>query len=97
MDQENTPKKMLRCFNCGNASKDWFIDKAVRKYEGEGYDFELTVEEPHCERCGSKLYDRELEEHIRDVAHECILRCRAADFEGDTLSVIPIDGKKMRY
>jgi hypothetical protein len=78
MNQSNNPKKMLRCFNCGNKSVNWITCPAIRKYEGEGYRFDVKVEEPHCELCGSTLYDREIEESIRQLAHENIVKCRAA-------------------
>ena len=43
-----------------------------RKYKGYGYDFELQIEVPHCERCKSPLYDRDIEEEVRQTAHEII-------------------------
>lgn len=50
--------KKIRCFQCGNVSENWILKKSIRKYQGDGYSFELEVETPYCEKCGSPIYDR---------------------------------------
>lgn len=60
------------CFECGHKSKKCHMRLIKRQYKGYGYDFELQIEAPHCERCMSLLYDREIEEEIRESAHKTI-------------------------
>ena len=64
--------KQIICFECGNKSTDYVFYKSIRKYEGYEFKFDLEVETPHCEKCGSQLYDREIEEQIRDKVHNLI-------------------------
>ena len=65
--------KKIICFECGNKSTDYVFKKSIRKYEGDGFKFDLEVETPYCEKCGSQLYDREIEEKVRDKAHNLII------------------------
>ena len=58
-----------RCFECGNNSGNWVRKKSTRIYEGEGYSFGLEVETPYCEKCGAPVYDRDIEQEIREKAH----------------------------
>lgn len=64
--------KKIRCFECGNISENLSLKKSIRKYKGDGYSFELEIETPYCEKCGSPIYDRELEQKIRNRAHKII-------------------------
>lgn len=61
-----------KCFECGNASGNWIYCKSTREYKGEGYCFKLDVETPYCEKCGSPIYDKEIEQKIREKAHAII-------------------------
>ena len=65
-------EKEYRCFECSFKSKNAIFRKSTRRYEGNGYDFELDVETPYCEKCGSPIYDKEIEEEIREKAHKMI-------------------------
>ena len=71
--RRNKKMKKIICFECGNKSTDYVFKKSIRKYEGDGFKFDLEVETPYCEICGSQLYDRDIEEHIRDKAHNLII------------------------
>lgn len=62
----------IRCFECGNKSQKWIYKKTKRKYQRKGYCFELEVETPYCERCGAPIYDKEIEQKIREQAHTLI-------------------------
>ena len=64
--------KEYRCFECGNRTSNCEFRKSTRKYEGDGYEFELNVETPYCEKCGSPIYDKEIEQEIREKAHKLI-------------------------
>lgn len=68
--------KKIRCFQCGNVSEDWILKKSIRKYQGDGYSFELEVETPYCKKCGSPIYDRKMEQEIREKAHKMIQKSR---------------------
>lgn len=61
-----------RCFECGNNSGNWVFKKSTREYKGDGYCFELDVETPYCEKCGSPIYDKEIEKKIREKANKII-------------------------
>ena len=64
--------KEYTCLRCGHKSKKSIMSLIKRQYKGYGYDFELQIEALHCERCMSLLYDREVEEEIRESAHKTI-------------------------
>ena len=66
----------LRCFECGNYSDDYVLQKEKRKYKGDGFNFELTVNTPHCKKCGALLDDKKLEKEIRQKAHNIIVQQR---------------------
>lgn len=68
--------KKIRCFQCGNVSENWILKEYIRKYQGDGYSFELEVETPYCEKCGSPIYDRKIEQEIREKAHKMIQKSR---------------------
>ena len=61
-----------RCFECGNNSGNWIFKKSTREYKGDGYSFVLDVETPYCEKCGSAIYDKEIEQKIREEANRII-------------------------
>lgn len=62
-----------RYFECGNNSGNWIFQKSKREYKGDGFCVELEVETPYCEKCGSPIYDREIEQKIREKVHTIIL------------------------
>lgn len=68
--------KKIRCFQYGNVSEDWILKKSIREYKGDGYSFELEVETPYCKKCGSPIYDRKIEQEIREKAHKMIQKSR---------------------
>ena len=68
--------KKIRCFQCSNVSEDWILKKSIREYKGDGYSFELEVETPYCKKCGSPIYDRKIEQEIREKAHKMIQKLR---------------------
>ena len=55
-DKERSGKmdKMLLCFECGNLS-NYNLRETIRKYEGEGYQFEMLVKIPFCDVCGAPI------------------------------------------
>lgn len=59
------------CFECETINK-YEMRKILRKYEGEGYAFELEVEIPFCPKCGRPLASEAIEEKIRERANAVI-------------------------
>ena len=64
-------EKRWECFECGNVD-DIELKKVIRRYNGEGYDFELEVDVPVCLKCGNEIYDDEIEDIIREKANYII-------------------------
>lgn len=64
-------EKKLLCFECGNLN-NYNLKEIIRKYEGEGYQFEMLVKIPFCEVCGAPIYDEEIENEIAKKANEKI-------------------------
>lgn len=63
--------KKLICFECGKKVL-YEVKEMIRKYEGDGYCFELLVKVPFCAECGAPIYDEDFEEEIRKRANEKI-------------------------
>ena len=64
-------EKKILCFECGNLN-NYNLKEIIRKYEGEGYQFEMLVKIPFCEVCGAPIYDEEIENEIAKKANEKI-------------------------
>lgn len=62
--------------------------KVVRKYEGEGYCFELEVEVPFCVKCGKQLVCEEIEEDIAQRANEIIRKQRDIITKDEILEIL---------
>ena len=60
------------CPECNNRSGNWIYKNTERRYTGDGYDFTVNVNLPYCEKCGSLVYDGELEDKIREDVHAMI-------------------------
>jgi hypothetical protein len=65
-----------RCAQCGKRSGTWPIREVTRKYDGDGYSFQMGVKEPFCPDCGAPVYCHRLEEEIRERAHARIAEQR---------------------
>ena len=61
----------MRCFECGTKN-EYELKEVTRKYEGDGYCFDLTVCVPFCKVCGAPLVDEEIEATIAKQANEKI-------------------------
>lgn len=75
------------CFECG-ISNQYEMQKVVRKYEGEGYSFELEVEVPFCVKCGKQLVCEEIEEGIAQRANEIIRKQRDIITKDEILEIL---------
>ena len=61
----------MRCFECGTKN-EYELKQITRKYEGNGYCFDLTVCVPFCKVCGAPLEDEETEAAIAQQANKKI-------------------------
>ena len=61
----------MRCFECGKKD-EYELKETTRKYEGDGYSFNLKVTVPFCKNCGAPLVDENLETQIAKLANEKI-------------------------
>lgn len=86
-----------RCFECGNTSGKWVYYKSQREYKGEGYCFELDVETPYCEKCGSPIYDKALEQEIREKANAIIREQTRIISKEEILELVNYYGVSQKY
>lgn len=79
-------KKMI-CVECG--TKDSFEMKEVtRKYEGDGYYFEMQVCVPFCKKCGAPITNEEIEEEIAKQANAKIREMRGIISKEKILTIL---------
>ena len=86
-----------RCFQCGNDSGNWKFYKSIREYKGVGYCFELNVETPYCEKCGSPIYDKEIEQAIREEANKIIREQTGIISKEEILELVDYYGVSQKY
>lgn len=75
-EKENKEKgcdkmEKIICFECATIN-EYEMRKARRKYQGDGYSFELEVEVPFCPKCGRPLTCESIEEKIAEKANAII-------------------------
>jgi len=75
------------CFNCEKIN-DYEIRKVTRKYEGDGYSFEMEVEVPFCSKCGRELVSESIEEQIREKANAIIRKQRDIITQGEIIEIL---------
>lgn len=63
--------KSILCIECG-ARDTYEFRNTTRKYEGNGYHFEMSVNIPFCKKCGAPIYDEEIEKKIAENANKKI-------------------------
>ena len=86
----------MRCFECGTKNK-YELRKTTRKYEGDGYCFELTVTVPYCSICGAPLEDDELEATISKQANEKIREQRNIIKTNEILEILAMYNVSQKY
>lgn len=75
------------CFECAKIN-EYEMRKMTRKYEGDGYSFELEVEVPFCLKCGKPLVSETIEEEIRERANAIIRRQRDIITKDEILEIL---------
>lgn len=80
-------EKGKMCYECG--TKDAYeLKETIRKYEGDGYQFEMLVNVPFCVQCGAPIYDQNLEKEIAQKANEKIRKQREIITRGEILEIL---------
>ena len=101
MNREEKERRMqmgkYRCFECGNNSGNWILKKSTREYKGDGYFFVLDVETPYCEKCGSPIYDKEIEQKIREEANRIIREQTSIISKEEILELVDYYGVSQKY
>lgn len=95
--ERRTQMKKERCFECGNDSGCWIFKKSTREYKGDGYCFKLDVETPYCEKCGSPIYDKDIEQKIREKANKIIREQTYIISKEEILELIDYYGVSQKY
>lgn len=95
--ERRTQMGKCRCFECGNNSGNWVFHKSRREYTGDGYCFELDVETPYCEKCGSPIYDKEIEQEIREEANKIIREQTSIISKEEILELVDYYGVSQKY
>ena len=80
-------EKKILCFECGNLN-NYNLKETIRKYEGEGYQFEMLVKIPFCEVCGAPIYDEEIENEIAEKANQRIREQREIVSKRDIIEIL---------
>ena len=86
----------MKCFECGTKN-EYELKKVTRKYEGDGYCFELKVIVPFCKNCGAPLEDEEREETIAMQANEKIREQRELIKTDEILEILAMYGVSQKY
>lgn len=86
----------MMCMECG-AKEQYVIKEVTRKYEGDGYCFDLKVSVPFCEKCGAPITNEELEEEISQKANEKIRKMRGIISKEDILKILEQYNVSQKY
>lgn len=86
----------MKCFECGTKN-EYELKKVTRKYEGDGYCFELKVIVPFCKNCGAPLEDEEREETIAMQANEKIREQREIIKTDEILEILAMYSVSQKY
>ncbi len=84
------------CFECG-AQGGYEFRKSIRKYEGEGYGFELVVDIPFCQACGAPIYDEVIEQGISEQANSIIRKQRQIITKEEIQEILKVYGLSQKY
>lgn len=95
--ERRTQMVNARCSECGNKSGNWVLKKSTREYKGNGYCFELNVETPYCEKCGSPIYDKDIEQKIREEANKIIREQTGIISKEEILELVDYYGVSQKY
>ena len=77
----------MRCSECG-AENEYELKEDIRRYQGDGYDFDLKVRAPFCSRCGSLISNEEIESEIASAANERIREIRGIITKEEIINIL---------
>lgn len=78
--------KKITCFECGGESYE--LRNVIRRYEGDGYAFDMEVTIPFCKVCGAPIDVEEIEEKIAKEANERIRRMKGIITKDEIVSIL---------
>ena len=86
----------MRCSECGTRN-EYELKKSVRRYQGDGYDFELVVREPFCSKCGAPIPNEEIESEIARIANEKIRESRGIITKEEIINILEKYNVSQKY
>lgn len=86
----------MRCSECGTRN-EYELKKSVRRYQGDGYDFEFEVTEPFCSKCGAPISDEEIESEIARIANEKIRESRGIITKEEIINILEKYNVSQKY
>lgn len=84
------------CIECGAKDTYEFKD-TIRKYQGDGYHFKMSVNVPFCKKCGAPIYDEETEREIAQKANEKIREQRGTITREEILEILDLYNVSQKF
>lgn len=84
------------CFECG-AKEQYEFKDTIRKYEGEGYNFEMVVKVPFCKKCKAPMYMEAVENEIAQKANEIIRKQREIITREEILEILELYNVSQKF
>lgn len=88
--------KTAVCAECGTKN-EYEMRKTVRRFEGEGYSFELEAEIPYCTKCNSPIWIDEIEDEITRRANQKIRECTGIVTHEEILNILEKYGASQKF
>lgn len=86
----------MRCSECG-ARNQYELKETVRRYQGDGYDFEMKVRVPFCKECGAPISDEEIESEIANEANQKIRESRGIITKEEIINILKKYNVSQKY
>lgn len=86
----------MRCSECGARNKYEFKE-TDRRYQGDGYDFTLSVKVPFCSMCGAPISNEEIESEIACEANEKIRESRGIITKEEIINILQKYNVSQKY
>lgn len=80
-------EQRIICMECGTKNQ-YELRDSIRKYEGEGYQFDLLVQVPFCKKCGAPIDMEEVEDRIAKEANKRIRKQREIISREEILEIL---------
>lgn len=86
----------MRCSECG-ARNEYELKEMNRRYQGDGYDFTLSVRVPFCSMCGAPITNEEIESEIAREANEKIRESRGIITQEEIIHILQKYNVSQKY